>query len=106
MNFPLVLKMFINQYVVLFWLGILARLTYAQNAPTQNWIIFTNPPPFNGSASSRLNFTAGQAVNISWTPGWSGPEGLISLRLTGGAQNVTIAPDIASEFLFLYRHPL
>lgn len=41
-------------------------------------------------------------MNISWTPGSSGPEGLISLRLRGGPQKVTIAPDIASECLSLF----
>lgn len=72
-----------------------AFFVYADNVPTTNWIIFTNPPAYNGSA--RLNFTAGSSVNISWAPGGSGPEGLISIRLLGGESNVTIAPDIASE---------
>jgi hypothetical protein len=84
---------------ILLWPGIVTPLSYAQNSPPLNWIIFTNPPPFNGSASSRLNFTAGQVENISWTPGSSGPEGLILLRLTGDPQNVNIAPDIVSEYL-------
>jgi hypothetical protein len=63
--------------------------------PRQDWNTFTYPPPYNGS--SRAIYKAGSTINITWEPGIHGPNGPITIILTGGILNTTIPPEIACK---------